>query len=408
MKILVCHNYYAVRGGEAAVVENEMQLLQHKGHDVMLFSRDNTALSRMSLTRKISTLFRAFHNPHTHRELARYIASFNPDLVHVHNVFPLLSPSLYRYLYARGIPVVQTLHNFRFFCCNGLLFCHNTPCTSRGASLSCVRKRCYRNNAIDTLWYATIIRFHQWRRTFTHCIDRYIALNSFTRDIYSERGFPADKICVKPNSAREYNLPFHATSDSYAVFVGRLSEEKGLMTLLQAAVKVPSLPLRVIGDGPLEKDARTFVAQHAATHISFYGRLSHQECAQHVHRARVAVCPSLCYENCPLSIINALYCGTPVIASRIGGMADFVPENRAGWLIPPGDVAALTTALKRCAADPTYTDALRHSAYTFAHEHFNEEHLYTQLMEIYSSAIDAAKARSQTHTTHTLHTHSST
>jgi len=218
-------------------------------------------------------------------------------------------------------------------------------------------------------------------------------LNTFTRDIFISAGYPVEKITVKPNFATIKNNKIVSEPENYAVFIGRLSEEKGIWPLLHASERVPELPLHIIGDGPLEKEVRAFVYDKGLTHITFFGRLSAEQCAEKVRKARVAVCPSTCYENCPVSIINAVYSGTPVIASRTGGLPDFVPEGIAGWLVEPGEVSALAERLKEIACTPELADRLRDSARAFGQKHFSEEENYAALMLIYKDAEKRAIAR---------------
>lgn len=393
MKILLCHNYYATRGGEAHVVEAEMRMLQNHGHEVLFYSKDNADIAAFSSAQKIAAIPRGFHNTHVIHDMRHILHTYKPDIAHIHNVYPQISPAIYRFLYSAGVPVVQTFHNFRFLCINGLLRHNGETCKMKNTPLHCIRSRCYRDSYFYSLWYSAINACHRARHTFTRCIDRYITLNSFTRDIFIDAGYPQDKCVVKPNSASIQESPLISHPENYAVFIGRLSEEKGIWPLLYASERVPELPLYIIGDGILEKDAHAFVKDKKLSHITFFGRLSGEESAEILRKARVALCPSTCYENCPLSIINAVYSGTPVIASRTGGLPDFVPEGIAGWLVEPGDVDALEHQLKKIAESPEIADVLRKGTRAFGHEHFSEEKNYTALMSIYRAAQENAAVR---------------
>jgi len=388
MTILLCHNHYQVRAGEDQVFAAECALLRAHGHHVLTYTRDNAEIPQMSLWQRLWSFFAAFHNPRTVRDLRALIARERPDVAHVHNVFPLISPALYWTLRHAGVPIVQTIHNFRFVCINGLLFHNGKVCHDclDGRRWACVRKKCFRDGRLYSLWYALIIWWHQWRGTFQRAIDRYITLNSFTKKILVDAGFDAAHIMVKPNAATVTpGSATPATSAPYALFIGRLSQEKGIMTLLAAAVRVPALPLQVMGDGPLAAQARAFVAQAGATHIEFKGYCSHEQIAAALAQALMLVFPSECYENCPMTVINALTLGTPVVAARTGGVPDFVPEDRAGWLFPPGDVAALAKRLAWVAAHADDVRALRPQAQAWAASQFAPQQNYEQLLHLYQS-----------------------
>ncbi len=386
--ILVCHNHYQIRAGEDQVFAAEVALLRAHGQRVITYTRDNAEIAQMPFWQRLWSFFAAFHNPRTTRDLRALIVREKPTVAHVHNVFPLISPALYWTLRRAGVPIVQTIHNFRFVCIDGLLFRDGNVCHDclEGRRWACVRQKCYRDSRLYSLWYALIIWWHQWRGTFTRTIDRYITLNSFTKKILVDAGFDAARMMVKPNAATV--TPGGAappTSAPHALFIGRLSQEKGIMTLLTAAVRVPELPLHVIGDGPLAAPARAFVAQAGATHITFHGYCSHEQIAAALAQALVLVFPSECYENCPMTVINALTLGTPVVAARTGGVPDFVPEDRAGWLFPPGAVDALAARLAWVATHADDVRALRPQAQAWAASQFAPQQNCEQLLHLYQS-----------------------
>jgi glycosyltransferase involved in cell wall biosynthesis len=387
MTILLCHNHYQIRAGEDQVFAAECELLRAHGHRVVVYTRDNAEIARMPLWQRLWSFFAAFHNPRTVREITALIAREKPDVAHVHNVFPLISPALYWTLRRAGVPVVQTIHNFRFVCINGLLFrdgkvCHDCLESRRWA---CVRHKCYRDSFIYSLWYAVVIWWHQRRGTFTRAIDRYITLNSFTRKILIDAGFDAARMLVKPNAATVTPAALAPPVGAHALFVGRLAQEKGILTLLAAVLRVPALPLQIIGDGPLMARAREIVARAGATHITFTGYCSHTQIAAALAEAMVLIFPSECYENCPMTVINALTLGTPVLAARTGGVPDFVPEGRAGWLFPPGDVDALAERLAWLAGHTDAARAMRPQVQAWAAAQFAPQQNHARLLAIYAA-----------------------
>jgi len=393
VKILVCHNHYQVRAGEDQVVESEVALLRRNGHDVVLFSRDNTEIPRFSLARKAATLFAGFSNRAACRDLARIVEAEKPEVAHVHNVFPLLSPAIYHVLKKHRVPVIQTLHNFRFLCPNGLFFIEDRVCPRcdgvEAAFIPCIVNRCYRNSAAYSAWYAAIIAWHRLNRTFTTCIDRYIVLSRFARDLFVRAGYHEKKFVIKPNAATLDEPPVDSPDDC-AVFAGRFSFEKGVLTLVKASARVPELPLKILGGGALEPQVRELVSTRGLNHIELLGYQPSAVVDHHLARALVTVFPSQCYENCPMTVINALCAGTPVIGSRLGGVPDFVPENKAGWLVAPGNIDDLASRLAWVASHRDDLRRMRPAVRAWGQSQFSPAANYATLMEVYHEAIKAA------------------
>jgi glycosyltransferase involved in cell wall biosynthesis len=397
MTILLCHNRYRIRAGEDHVVDAEAAALRARGHRVVIYTRDNAEIEQLSILRRLAAVLAAFHNPRTARDIRRIVASEHPDVAHVHNVLPLISPGIYRVLQRCGIPVVQTIHNFRFVCINGLLFrdghiCHDCL---EGRRWRCVCAGCYRHSRLQSLWYALILGWHRCRGTFTRCIDLLIALNGFTRDVLVRAGFDPARIMVKPNAATvdALDAPSPDTPAAHAVFVGRLSPEKGVLTLVRAALRVPNLPLRIVGDGPLADEIQDILRAADARHITLLGFLPPDAVARELAAALVTVFPSECYENCPMIVVNALYLGTPVVAARTGGIPDFVPDGRAGWLFTPGDETALAERLLWIAAHPGEVRALRPQVRAWGRDAFAPDKNCAALEAAYTTAIATGAAR---------------
>jgi glycosyltransferase involved in cell wall biosynthesis len=386
VKILLCHNHYQIRAGEDHVFKAEARQLRDHGHQVITYTRDNTEISALSLRRKITAFFFGFYNPRTVADIKEIVAREHPDVAHVHNVFPLISPSVYCTLKKLNVPVVQTIHNFRFFCSNGLLFHNGRACPpSSFHFLRCIFRRCYRNSVVYSAWYAAILLWHRVRKTFQYCIDHYIVLNSFTRTIFIENGFDPARVVIKPNAAEPVPVETGGTY-GYAVFIGRLSPEKGAATLLAALKNLSGLTVKIIGSGPLEQEIKEYVDANGLTDIELLGYLPFSECCRHMAHALVMIFPSECYENCPLTVINSLWYGTPVIASRTGGVPDFVPDD-AGWLFEPGNADELAAKLQWVIDNKDQVIALRPHAQQWARQQFAPEINYTRLLEIYKKAL---------------------
>ncbi len=393
MTILVCHNHYALRAGEDHAVAAECGLLRAAGHTVVSYTRDNAEIAAWPWWRRILAVCAAFHNPRTAREIARLAAQTRPDVAHVHNVFPLISPSIYRSLRRAGVPIVQTAHNFRCVCANGLLFRDGRICHDclEGHYAACVRARCFRESRAASLWYTLIIWWHRRRRTLARHVHRVIALNTFSRALLVRAGFDQQRITVLPNCADSGNAGMVDVPDEYVLYVGRLSDEKGIMTVMRAAARVPDIPIKIAGSGPRASDVRAFIAAHALRNVTLLGQLGAGEVQQVIARALALVFASECYENCPLVVINALYAGTPVIAARTGGVPEFVPDGTAGWLFTPGHDDELAARVRWLFAHQAAVIAMRPGVRAWGRTQFAPDRHAAQLCAVYAEAIAAAQ-----------------
>jgi len=386
VKILLCHNYYKIRAGESVVFDLEKTLLEKNGHRVIVYTRDNQELDSLSLTEKIKFFFHGFYNPQTVKDIKKIIKEIRPDVAHVHNVFPLISPSLYRVLKKNKIPVVQTFHNFRFFSISGLLF--NKPGKAPSAKsnlLTSVFKKQYKNSFIYSAWYAGILIFN--RKVLLKDIDRYIALNSFNKRLFAEAGIPENKLVVIPNPASASKELFTDFPEEYLLFAGRFSEEKGIFTFLRAAEKVPELQVKIIGSGKLEKEVAKFISEKKLTHVEFLGQQEKTNFDKYLANALVTVFPSECYENCSLTVVNSIFLGTPVLAANVGGITDFVIENETGWLFDAGNVDSLAAKLLWIKNNIAEVKKIRKEVRKHGAEQFSEEKNYKQLIKIFDFRV---------------------
>ena len=373
-RILVAHNRYQQRGGEDAVVEDEIALLRSHGHEVLEYGRSNFDLDRMG---RLSALAQTVWSTRTEADLKTLLASFRPDVVHVHNTFPLISPSLYWAAHAAAIPVVQTLHNFRLLCPQAMLLREGRVCED------CVGKSpwrgvvhaCYRDSVAQSAAVATMLVAHRALGTWDRKVSRYIALNEFCRRKFIEGGLPAERISVKPNFV---DLPAsEATTRSGFLFVGRLSPEKGIDTLIEASKLAPDLRIAVAGAGPASPLVQ------GAPHLDMLGPQPAAEVYRRMRQASVLLLPSIWYENFPRTIVEAFACGLPVIASRLGAMAEIVEDGRTGLLFEPGNAADLAAKMRWSAGHPDEMLSMGRRARAAYEAGFTAKINYERLLEIY-------------------------
>jgi len=336
MKVLVAHNRYQARGGEDVVFEAEIDLLRDAGHHVETLTVSNEAIT--SLAARITTTLSIADNAQGKRVMAEAIDRFRPDVVHVHNFFPLLSPAVFDVCRQKRVPAVVTLHNYRTICTGGMLLrdgriCHT--CLEAGHLWGVVH-RCYRGSLPGSLASAYMIARHQRRGTWTRPGLRLIALTQFARSLFVQAGFDAGRIDVKPNFMPDPGAPDPSAPRDGLLYVGRLSREKGIDVLLEA-VAGTAVPLRIAGEGP------EFAAlkARAPANVTFLGALSRAEVFGEMAKAQALVVPSRWYEGFPMVVVEAFARGTPVIASDLGGLAEIVSAGKTGALAPPGDAAAL-------------------------------------------------------------------
>ena len=377
-RVLVVHNAYQQRGGEDAVVEAEVALLKAYGHEVLEYRRDNAEIAGMSKSRLLGeTLWSA----RTVRELTARTRNFSPDLIHVHNTFPLISPAIYWATDRLSVPVVQTLHNFRLICLNALFLREGKVCEDcmghvpwRG-----VARACYRGSRAASATMAGMLMLHRGLGTYGTKVARYIALNEFCRGKFIEGGLPAERVVVKPNFV-DFDAPQPSPRDGL-LFVGRLSAEKGVSTLAQSMALLPDTRLRVVGDGPEAHLLRSLCG------VTRLGRLPGDEVRLEMSRASALVLPSICYENFPRTIAEAYACGLPVIASRLGVMAELVEDGRTGLLFAPGDAHDLARKIAWAEQHPEEMRTMGNNARHEYEAKYTPEINYRQLMSIYGQAI---------------------
>jgi len=347
VRVLIVHNRYQQAGGEDSVCAAEIALLRDGGHDVhTLFFDNDDILGGMAAAR--AALFTPY-NPASRSRLERTLDTVKPDVVHVHNWFPVASPSIFSACAATRTPVVWTLHNFRVTCVNGLLFRDGHVCEDclGKVPLAGIRHRCYRGSAAGSAVVALTDGVHKWAGTWSRKVNRLIALNEFARGKFVQAGLPPERLVVKPNFVADPR-PFDAVRPrSGAVFVGRLSAEKGVRMLVEAWADVPA-PLTIIGEGPEEGALR----QSAGPNVTFAGKLDRESVYDRIAGAAALIVPSLWYENFPMVVVEAFALGTPVIASRCGALTEIVREGVDGWHFTVGDAADLARVATAAFADP--------------------------------------------------------
>ncbi len=391
MKILLAHNFYqsSSPSGEDIVYRAEVDLLRHKGIDVVTYERSNDELSECS---RRKTAVSAVWSRTAYDEVTDLIKKEKPEIAHFHNIWYLISPSAYLACRTAGLPIVQTLHNFRMFCANGLLLRNGKVCEECVGKLPWrgVVYGCFRNSRLYSVPVVASEVMQKLKRIWTGTVDAYISMTKFGRQKFIQCGLPDDRVYVKPNFLADPPAPNYAAGE-YALYLGRLSEEKGVEVLLDAAKHSngPSaeVKIKIVGDGPLMERLRRRCLDEGMSHVEILGRKSHSECMDLLMHARFLVLPSICYENFPLAIREAYACGKPVIASRLGAMAEIVQDKHTGLLFNPGDGDDLAEKMRWMTENEEACIEMGKNARGEFESKYATERNFAILMEIYHKVL---------------------
>jgi len=395
VRVLLIHNHYQQPGGEDVVFAAEADLLRAAGHHVSTYTRSNDEVRALGAWGRLALPARWIWARDSVQALRQIIAREKPDVAHFHNTHFMISPAAYYACRAAGVPVVQTLHNYRLLCPNALFLRGGAVCElclGRTPPWPGVVYGCYRASRLQTAGVAAMLTFHRWRHTWQEQVDGYIALTDFARQKFIQGGLPAEKIAVKPNFLPD---PGEGQGrEPFALFAGRLSAEKGL-DVLAAAWEGLDVPLKIAGDGPLRASLERQTAITCPAIVTLLGQQPHAAVLSLLRQARFLVVPSTYYESLPTTVLEAFACGTPVIAARLGALAEVVADGRTGLHFTPGDAADLAAKVAWAWAHPEEMAALGRNARAEYEARYTPERNYELLMAIYRAAIERAQAQRQ-------------
>ena len=386
MKILFIHNEYQHKGGEDAVLDVEIKLLSDNGHKVSLALKKNDSINTFSS--KVNAFLDVTYSKQSRQWMMDKIIQHKPDVVHVHNFFPLLSPSIYDACLEANVPVVQTLHNYRTMCPGALLMRGGEICEKcvTGSAYRSVLHGCYKKSVVGTFAVARMVEKHRALGTWQHKVNRFIVLTDFARNKFIEAGFPNNKIVVKPNFTTDSPLAENEVNKTRigALFVGRLSQEKGMATLLNAWNSI-EMPLRIAGSGPLEG----LLSDLAGNGVEALGMLDKQSVQKEMQQAAFLVMPSEWYEGFPMVLVEAFSQGLPVVASRLGGMAEIVEDGITGRHFEAGDADDLAKKVRWMNEHPEECRQMGRNARKEYVQKYTPERNHEMLIDIYQQAIDS-------------------
>lgn len=403
MKILLIHNYYGSQSpsGENAVFNSEMQLLREHGHQIIEYTRHSDEIRKKKWLGTLKGAVSVPWNPFSLQHIRRVIKQEKPDVMHVHNTFPLLSPSIFYAADGTKTATVLTLHNYRLFCASAILMRDNKSCTLclDGASVKmAIKHGCYRDSRLATLPLALSIALHRKIKTWQKQVDAFITLTEFQRKMMINAGLPFAAIYVKSHFYPVPPVPISMDCrENKVIFIGRLSSEKGVRILLDAwhfwGQDAPDL--EIIGSGPEEEQLKQQLIASGLNHkIRFLGQLSFQQTQYQLQQAKILLLPSLCFEGFPMVIREAFALGVPVVASRLGAMICLIEEQKNGILFEPGNAGDLVCVLKKVWMNQKHLTKMGEAARFTFEIRYTAKANYDMLIDIYKAASLSRKLKS--------------
>ncbi|PCJ57491.1 MAG: lipopolysaccharide N-acetylglucosaminyltransferase [Planctomycetota bacterium] len=383
MKICLVHNSYGAYSGEEAVVAGQEQMLLEAGHKVVSFTKTSEGLNQSAM-KKIDAFFSGIYSRKSKREFEQFLKVEKPDVINIHNLYPLISPSILSVGYEAGIPIVMTVHNVRLICPNGLFFTHGEICEkcSEGKEYWCVLKNC-EQNLMKSTGYALRAAFARITKMYQKYVTLYTCLTRFQRNKLISAGYPKEKMVILSNFSRQPEVDVEYNGGEYIGFVGRISPEKGIPNILRAAQKIPDIPFKFAGNYERMKK----LIEKAPPNAEFVGPLGQDELDVFYANIRILVLASECYESFPLVLTEAMYRKIPVISSWYGGLSDIVIDGSTGLLVKPQSSKDLATQIKYLWEKPDLCKKFGEEGYQRAMKKYTPAVYIKYLMLIYERAI---------------------
>lgn len=390
MRILLVHNYLSTRGGEDVMFDSTVKLLKERKHEIYTYKKQSINVERNKISQMKAAL-NMFSNQDVKKELCTIINSFRPQIAHISNIFPLITPLIYPLLKSFNIPIVQSIHSHRLLCPKSTFYRNREVCTL------CIDKKfayptifygCYHNSRLASFFFSTSFYYHQMHDKLS-LIDRFLFPATFARNLHIKYlPIPKSKTIVIPNFIQEMKINTEIKKEkNLFLFVGRLSEEKGILNLLNIFTELPHIKLVIIGQGPLEKK----VLQYSKyKNIIIKGYVSKEEVYTHMQKAMFTIIPSApLYEFGPLALIESYACGTPVIAPKAGGFNERITDKKNGFFYSVGKQGSLKAKILECSQirieDTKYMDT---EAFTEYQMKYSSDIYYQNITRIYNQLIN--------------------
>lgn len=390
MRVCIVHNSYARPSGEEVSVQLLRDLLEGHGHDVTMLSRSSAEIERMRLGRA-RAFFSGIYSRSSRRAMRRLLDEQRPDVVHVNNLYPFISPWVLVECRRAGVPVVMSVRNHRLVCPNGLHLSRGELCERclGGREYWCVLRNC-ESNLLKSTGYALRSAVARIWRLFLDGVTLFAVLSPFQRERLIAAGFASERIVVIPNMVGSNGA--EPLLGEYVAYVGRVSHEKGVETLVAAAAQCPDIPFKIAGS----TSRMPRIASEAPANVAFLGHVEGAKLNSFYRNSRIVVLPSRCLETFGLSLAEAMSHGKPVVASRIGGVPSIVQDDVTGLLVEPGNVSELAERIRTLWARPELCRTMGQAGRARALKEYSPERYYERLMAAYEHAGALAASRATT------------
>ncbi len=402
MKILMVNKFHFLNGGAELYYFGLSDLLRARGHAIHYFSMqhpenvpcddaryfiDNINYENPAgLPAKLRIAAHTVYSAEARRKIASLLDAVPVDLVHLHNFHHQITPSILPEIKRRGIPIVFTVHDYKVICPNYKLLTHDGVCERcRGHRYyQCTLHRCTKGALLSSVVNTVEMYAHRWLG-YNDLYDVFSAPSQFMADKLVEFGIPRERVRYIPNFVDIDRYQPQFTPGPYLLYLGRLSQEKGVQTLIEATKRLPHIPFKVTGRGPFEEPIRRMVHESSSNNIELTGHLAGDALRETIQNAMAIIIPSEWYENCPLSLIEAYAYGKPVIAARIGGLRDMVLDGQTGFHFESGNVDALATIIEKAASNPAQLQKMGRFARNYAETEYGKDKQYERITTIYSA-----------------------
>ncbi|MCU1296849.1 MAG: glycosyl transferase group 1 [Acidobacteriaceae bacterium] len=392
MHILCVHNQFQQYGGSDGVAQADERLLAEHG-PVLSYTRHSGEIDSAGRWERVTLGVDALYSRRTVREITELARHFRPDVAYVHNVFPLISPSLYHVLHQLGIPSVHIIHDFRLWCANSRFYINNQICESckLGNYWGAVRKRCFRDSAAYSGLYAASLYLNR-RLGLMGKIGGYICLTEFARSLLLESGIPEDRIYICPNHLDTSAYAPQFGKGQYVLYLGGLYRDKGVLTVAAAFKQLPHVPLKIVGSGDAEGELREYIHRNGLSNIELVGFKNGQEKKDYLRNSLFTIVASHCYENFPIVVLEAFASGKPVVASNIGALPHIIRHQQTGLLVEAQNVGDLAASVRWLYEHPVEIATMGRQARAVAEHQYDLRFRYSSLETIFKQVIEKSRA----------------
>lgn len=391
MRVLSVHNRFRQYAGSDIVAETDEQLFAQHG-EVASYIRRSEEIASVGHWQKALVGLQTLYSQRTVSDITELIGDFRPDIAYVHNVFPLISPSLYHVLHRHGIPSVHVIHDFRLWCPNSRFYVNGEVCQSclMGNYWPAVRKRCVKGSGAQSALYGASLYLNR-KAHFTDKIGGYICLTEFAKKLLLESGIPEDKIHVCPNHIDTSSFTPQYGGGRFVLYLGGLYRDKGVMTIAKAFAQLPHIPVKFVGAGDAEQELRDYINQNQLTNLEIVGFRNGQEKQEYLRNSMFTIMASQCYETFGLVVLEAFASGKPVVASAIGAIPHIVQDHDTGLLFKSQDSDDLAAKVRWLYERPEEIERMGRKARALVEGKYDSRFRYGALLDIFQKVIEQSR-----------------